>query len=112
MIERKKLIACMMGVIAVAAAGIWADSVTTTITVGTNPFAAAVNPVTNRTYVANYGDGTVTVIDAAAKLRSSGPARRNAREQRAVTGILCPVCKKRVSFLRHLHPCLRGRELC
>ena len=43
-----------------------ADFVTTTITAGTNPFAVAVNPVTNRTYVANYGSGTVKVINAAA----------------------------------------------
>jgi hypothetical protein len=42
-----------------------ADFVTGTITAGTHPFAVAVNPVTNRTYVATYGSRTVTVINAA-----------------------------------------------
>src|SRR5258707_4018293 len=37
----------------------------TTIGAGTNPFAAAVNPVTNKIYVANRGSNTVTVIDGA-----------------------------------------------
>src|SRR5713226_9566020 len=37
----------------------------TTIGAGTNPFAAAVNPVTNKIYVANQGSNNVTVIDAA-----------------------------------------------
>src|SRR5258707_6231453 len=36
-----------------------------TIGAGTNPFAAAVNPVTNKIYVANRGSSTVTVIDGA-----------------------------------------------
>src|SRR5258707_424425 len=37
----------------------------TTIGAGTNPFAAAVNPVTNKIYVANRGSNNVTVIDGA-----------------------------------------------
>src|SRR5260370_23588489 len=35
----------------------------TTIGAGTNPFAAAVNPVTNKIYVANQGSNNVTGID-------------------------------------------------
>jgi len=60
-----KHLACTIFAIAVAAGSARADFVTDTITTGANPFAVAVNPVTNRTYVANYGSGTVTVIDAA-----------------------------------------------
>jgi hypothetical protein len=37
----------------------------TTIPVGTSPQAIAVNPVTNMTYVANYQDNTVSVINDA-----------------------------------------------
>jgi YVTN family beta-propeller protein len=33
--------------------------------VGTNPIAVAVNPSTNQIYVANYGSGTVSVINGA-----------------------------------------------
>ena len=42
------------------------DTVRTTIEVGRDPFALALNPVTNRIYVANAGNGifgTVSVID-------------------------------------------------
>lgn len=35
----------------------------TTVSVGTNPFAVAVNPVTNKTYVPNYYGHSVTVVD-------------------------------------------------
>src|SRR6266481_4029590 len=42
-----------------------AQSVTATVAVGISPQAAAVNPVTNKIYVANRG-GTVTVIDGIA----------------------------------------------
>jgi YVTN family beta-propeller protein len=35
----------------------------TTVAVGTNPQQIAVNPVTNRIYVSNLGDNTVSVID-------------------------------------------------
>ncbi len=42
------------------------DNSTQTVTVGQNPYALAVNPVTNRIYVANNGSSsTVTVIDGA-----------------------------------------------
>src|SRR5260370_34970478 len=36
-----------------------------TIGAGTNPFAAAVNPVTSKIYVTNKGSNNVTVIDGA-----------------------------------------------
>jgi len=39
-----------------------------TIGAGTNPFAAAVNPVTNKIYVTNKGSNNVTVIDVATNL--------------------------------------------
>ena len=42
-----------------------ADWVTATVTAGANPYAVAVNPVTNKIYVANYGSDNVTVIDGA-----------------------------------------------
>src|SRR5208283_4530075 len=36
-----------------------------TVPAGNSPYAVAVNSATNKTYVANYSDGTVTVIDGA-----------------------------------------------
>ncbi len=36
-----------------------------TLPAGNTPLGVAVNPMTNKTYVANYSDGTVTVIDGA-----------------------------------------------
>jgi len=39
------------------------NSIAAAVPVGVNPFAVAVNPVTNRTYVANAFDSTVTVVD-------------------------------------------------
>src|ERR1700733_11154965 len=40
-----------------------AQTVTTTLAVGGGPQAVAVNPVTNKIYVANYLSSSVTVID-------------------------------------------------
>ncbi len=40
-----------------------AEYVTASIPVGSNPLDAAVNPVTNKTYVTNFDSQTVTVID-------------------------------------------------
>ncbi len=40
-----------------------AQTIIATVPVGSNPSYAAVNPVTNRVYVANENDGTVSVID-------------------------------------------------
>ena len=42
-----------------------ATNATTTVPVGTGPYAVAVNPVTNKIYVANANSGNVTVIDGA-----------------------------------------------
>ena len=43
-----------------------ATNTTTTVAAGTvRPYAVAVNPVTNKIYVANGGSGNVTVIDGA-----------------------------------------------
>src|SRR5271166_1613038 len=36
-----------------------------TLPAGTSPYGIALNSMTNQTYVANYGDNTVTVIDGA-----------------------------------------------
>jgi DNA-binding beta-propeller fold protein YncE len=41
---------------------VYAQTVIATIDVGNNPLGVAVNPTTNRIYVANAGDGTVSVI--------------------------------------------------
>ena len=40
-----------------------AQAVASTVTVGSSPFALAVNPATGRIYVANTGSNTVSVID-------------------------------------------------
>ncbi|UCG43859.1 MAG: hypothetical protein JSU73_04370, partial [candidate division WOR-3 bacterium] len=42
-----------------------ADWVTGTVAAGDRPYAVAVNPVTNKVYVANREGGNVTVIDGA-----------------------------------------------
>ncbi len=42
-----------------------AQTVTATIPVGTLPYSVAVNPVTNKIYVANDHSSNVTVIDGA-----------------------------------------------
>ena len=42
-----------------------AQSVVATPGVGSEPFAIAVNPVTNMVYVANYSGASITVIDGA-----------------------------------------------
>ena len=41
------------------------QTMTTTVTAGTDPHAVAVNPVTNKIYVVNFSSGNVTVIDGA-----------------------------------------------
>ncbi len=48
-----------------------ADTVTATIPVGTNPDGMAVNPVSNKIYVANSRSNTVTVIDGATNATTS-----------------------------------------
>ena len=56
---------CTVAFLMMSAAGLLAQTVTATVGAGTNPFAAAVNTVTNKTYVANYGSNNVTMIDGA-----------------------------------------------
>ena len=56
---------CTVAFLMMSAAGLLAQTVTATVGAGTNPFAAAVNSVTNKTYVANYGSNNVTMIDGA-----------------------------------------------
>jgi YVTN family beta-propeller protein len=51
-----------------------ADWVTTTIATGTSPYAVAVNPVTNRVYIANQSSSNVTVIDGATNATTTVPA--------------------------------------
>ncbi len=58
----------MSAVCLAMAAGVgtaWADHVVTTVPAGETPYAAAVNPVTNKVYVVNSGSNNVTVIDGA-----------------------------------------------
>ena len=43
-----------------------AADMSATVSVGTNPTALAVNPITNMIYVANYANSTVSVIGGAA----------------------------------------------
>ena len=43
----------------------YGDELTARVPVGANPIAMAVNPVTNKIYVANYESANVTVIDGA-----------------------------------------------
>ena len=52
-------------VVAASVGTVWADIVTTTVPAGNAPYAAAVNPVTNKVYVVNYGSDNVTVVDGA-----------------------------------------------
>ena len=43
------------------------------ISVGSGPYAVAVNPTTNKIYVANFGGNTVSVIDGATGLVIGSP---------------------------------------
>src|SRR6266852_8535624 len=52
----------------------YSQTAVTTIPAGTNPLAAAVNPVTNKIYVANRGSNNVTVIDGAKNTTTTVPA--------------------------------------
>lgn len=48
-----------------------ADTPLGTIAAGNGPFSAAVNPITNRIYIANEQDSSVTVIDGATNARTT-----------------------------------------
>jgi YVTN family beta-propeller protein len=70
---RTKLFAVAVLLLTVAAVA-QADWVTTTVTAGSNPYAVAVNPVTNRIYVTNSNSSNVTVIDGATNATTTVPA--------------------------------------
>ena len=66
--ERQKFVGLLPFVIVALLFGahpLQAQYVTATLPAGTNPYAAAVNEVTNKIYVANSGSNNVTVIDGA-----------------------------------------------
>src|ERR1700689_4036770 len=48
-----------------------------TVAVGSEPYGIAVNPVTNKIYVANYGSNSVSVIDGATNATSTLPVGNN-----------------------------------
>src|SRR5260370_18572144 len=50
-----------------------AQSVTTTVAAGTNPLRIAVNPVTNKIYLANHNSNNLTVIDGATNTTTTAP---------------------------------------
>ena len=49
----------------ISARSIHAQTATATITAGTAPYSVAVNPITNKIYVANQSSASVTMIDGA-----------------------------------------------
>jgi YVTN family beta-propeller protein len=53
-----------VGLLVLWPAWVWSQSITATISVGAAPEAVAVNKITHKIYVANYGSDNVTVIDA------------------------------------------------
>ena len=67
LIKKNRTLAMLTVCMAVAASigTASADWVTATVAAGTNPYAVAVNPVTNKVYVANIYSNNVTVIDGA-----------------------------------------------
>ncbi len=63
---RRQFAAMLMGLLALCCitAPALADTAVASITAGTSPNAVAVNPVSNKIYVANYSSNNVTVIKA------------------------------------------------
>ncbi len=59
------LAALFLGLLLTATGVARAQTVSATIAVGSSPNAVAINPVTNKIYVVNNADGTVSVIDGA-----------------------------------------------
>lgn len=57
--------ALLVATFCLCAAGAGAQTKVATIGAGTEPLAVAVNPVTNKIYVANNSSNSVTVIDGA-----------------------------------------------
>ena len=68
----------VLGGLVVGIAPLRAQTVTATVTAGTNPNSVAVNPVTNTIYVANGGSQNVTVIDGATNATSTVSAGKGA----------------------------------
>ena len=71
-VDRKQLVRGCVAVLVVVCALVsmptmtaQADTVTATITVGSQPWGVAINPAGTFAYVANYGSGTVSKIDLA-----------------------------------------------
>jgi YVTN family beta-propeller protein len=62
---KRRSLLIVTALLAVLAIGASADWVTKTVAVGKTPYALAVNPVTNKIYVANKDSNSVTVIDGA-----------------------------------------------
>src|SRR5215831_14061863 len=62
---RPMLVGCALAALALFPLAGRAQKVTTTVPVGTNPFEIAINPITNKIYVANLSSANVTVIDGA-----------------------------------------------
>jgi uncharacterized repeat protein (TIGR01451 family) len=54
-----------------------AQAVVATVNTGTRPYAAALNPVTNKIYIANIGSNDVTVIDGATNSTARIPVGSN-----------------------------------
>jgi YVTN family beta-propeller protein len=68
-----------------------AQRVIATVPVGYEPIAAVVNPVTNKVYVMNYGDSTVTVIDGVTYSTAY------------VSVDLSPGCRRQPSYQYNIH---------
>src|SRR5664279_5203230 len=63
--DRRLLLLFLAFSFAVMSLPILAQQVIATVPAGYEPGAVQVNPVTNKIYVANFGDSTVSVIDGA-----------------------------------------------
>ncbi len=61
------LIVCVFATTLPAA---WAQTLVGTVTVGTTPVGVAINPATNKIYVANQGSNNVTVINGGSLARA------------------------------------------
>ncbi len=68
------LAAAVLHAAALAVSTAQAHGAATTVAAGSLPSAVAVNPVTNKIYVANIGNATVTVIDGATNAAVTVPA--------------------------------------
>src|SRR5208283_922522 len=74
---RTSLAVCGIALAAIGPPLIHAQNATAPVPAGQNPHAVAVNPVTNKIYVADKGDGTVTVIDGGTNTTTTVAAESN-----------------------------------